>query len=55
MRMPLFCIAYGCVPETTNKLRDILASKEEMISSIDSQFDLVYSSGTYLATLRGSS
>ena len=39
-------------PETTDKFRGILTTKEEMVSSLDSRFDQVYSNDTYLlATL----
>ena len=30
-------------PDTTNKFRDILTTKEEMLSSLDSRFDQSYS------------
>ena len=39
-------------PEATDKFRGILTTKEGMVSSLDSQFDQVYSNDTYLlATL----
>ena len=39
-------------PDTTNKFRDILTTKDEMISSLYSRFDQIYSNDTYvLATL----
>ena len=39
-------------PETTDKFRGILTTKDEMLSSLDSQFDQIYSNDTYLlATL----
>ena len=39
-------------PETTDKFRGILTTKDEMLSSLDSRFDQVYFNDTYLlATL----
>ena len=39
-------------PETTDKFRGILTTKDEMFSSLDSRFDQIYSNDTYLlATL----
>ena len=39
-------------PETTDKFRGILTTKDEMLSSLDSRFDQIYSNDTYLlATL----
>ena len=35
-------------PETTDKFRGILTTKDEMLSSLDSRFDQVYSNDTYL-------
>ena len=38
--------------DTTNKFRDILTTKDEMMSSLYSRFDQIYSNDTYvLATL----
>ena len=39
-------------PDTTNKFRDILTTKDKMMSSFYSRFDQIYSNDTYvLATL----
>ena len=35
-------------PEITDKFRGILTTKDEMLSSLDSRFDQVYSNDTYL-------
>ena len=41
-------------PETADKFRGILTTKDEILSSLDSRFEQVYSNDTYLlATLLG--